>query len=150
MFSWFTREKNTIVVFVYFDGPQKMDENRSPGRVEHGSSAVHALVLSSGLAQFGHAQKQRTHNQSTASLRKILCQPNPKWYTKAARLEAALSALGDQESTAKAALQESLRQAKMEAKIPTSPRTSGGGNKSHQQAAICIAFDGTILMPDIF
>ena len=37
--------------------------------------------------------------------------------TKVARLEAALSALGDQESTAKAALQEALRKARMEAKV---------------------------------
>ena len=42
--------------------------------------------------------------------------------TKVARLEAALSALGDQESTAKAALQEALRKARMEAKVVRHPQ----------------------------
>ena len=52
--------------------------------------------------------------------------------TKVARLEVALSALGDQESTAKAALQS----------CPTSPGTSGRGSRSHQPVEICFGFVG--------
>ena len=145
MFSWFTREKNTIVVFVYFDGPQRMDENRDPGRVDtdHPRSTPWFCPVasrSSASTETRNAQPvSRVASKDSVPAVKSKVVKN----TKAARLEAALSALGDQESTAKAALQESLRQAKMEAKVPASPRMSGGGNKSHQQAAICIAFVGT-------
>ena len=66
-----------------------------------------------------HSQKQGTRNLSAASSRDSVPAMKSKVVkdTKVARLEVALSALGDQESTAKAALQEALRKARMEAKV---------------------------------